>query len=494
MVTTISPITYCTSCQDVLLHDQPFCTRCGTATKFGHDSHPHTGDWGCRSCGGDGRKLPPNEVFCVSCRWLRPLGPGYHMPTEAFQWSFDKQAMDTLRSIGPLTAAANALSNRVSRPWLEASVNGVRLGPDQLPDIFYPAVRAARIMALPRMPEVYVSGEQMWDCMTLGGEHEAFIVIGSVLTSIKGSDLDFLLGRQMGHVAAGHALWKSVMQFVTGRQANRTIMGNGIMQFVNPMKLVETAIDAPLMAWARHAEITADRAGSMVVGAKEPAHRVLSQWSLKSFPLYNRLNLAALERDVAASDDRQIQFSEWTMSSTPYLARRLKIMDEYLKSDLFKGWRAIIEHWTRPPPAPPPVPDPNVIRLTCVSCGSPMRLAKKDIEGKEKAKVKCPNATCGKVLEISPRPPEKVEVKRILMPPPLGRKVTCPACSGTMIVPAAAMADKAVVNVRCPTESCRKVLTVKRQETPIAAAGETPAVARPPAKAPETPRPEETAE
>jgi Zn-dependent protease with chaperone function len=491
-VATTSPITMCMHCQEVLLHDQPFCTRCGAATAVGAAVHPHTGEWGCFTCGGNGQRLPPRQNFCSECRWLRPLAPDYHMPVEAFQWSFDRAAMDTLRSIGPLTAAAGALSNRISRPWLEASVNGVRLGPDQLPDIFFTAVRAARIMALPRMPEVYVSGDQMWDCMTVGGEHESFLVIGSVLTSLKGADLAFLIGRQMGHVAAGHALWKSVLQFVTGKQSNRTIMGNGILQFLSPAKLVESAIDAPLMAWARHAEITADRAGAIVVGDKTAVRRVLTQATLRSFPLYARLNLDALERDIAQSEDAQMALSEWTMSSTPYLARRLRLVDDFFETPELKGWRAVIEHWTRPVLKPAPAPEPDQIRLTCVACGSPMRLAKKDMEGKDKAKVKCPNAACGKLMEIAPRPPDKAQVNRVIAPPPAGLKVTCPACSGTMVLPSAAIEGKSEVNVRCPTESCRQVLTVK---LPGAAAdSESPAKAGGGGQQPTVPSPEETVE
>src|SRR5690606_21350564 len=146
-------------------------------------------------------------------------------------------------------------------------------------------------------------------------------------------------GRQMGHVAAGHALWKSVMQFISGRAQNRTIMGQGVLQFINPAKLIESAIDAPLMAWARHAEITADRAGALTVGNKAVVRRVLGQWSLKSFPLYNRLNQEALDRDIAMSDDSQIALSEWTMSSTPYLARRLRLIDDYFETETLTGWR-----------------------------------------------------------------------------------------------------------------------------------------------------------
>lgn len=491
MATTGAPasaIVLCTHCGEVLLHDQPFCTRCGAATAVGAAIHPHSGEYGCFTCGGNGLRLPPQQNFCTECRWLRPLAPDYHMPVEAYQWRLDQQAMDTLRSIGPLTAAAGALSNRISRPWLESSVNGIRLGADQLPDIFFVAVRAARIMGLPRMPEVYVSGDQMWECLTVGGEHESFVVIGSVLTTLKGADLAFLIGRQMGHIAAGHALWRSVLTFITGKQANRTIMGSGILQFLSPAKIIESAIDAPLMAWARHAEITADRAGAMVVGDREPIRRVLAQSVLKSFPLYQRLNLAALERDIAMSDDSQMAMSEWTMSTVPYLARRLRLLDDYLETPELKGWRAVIEHWTRPPPAPPPAPDPEMIRMNCVGCGSPMRLAKKDMEGKEKAKVKCPNAACGKVMEIAPRPPDKAQVNRVLPPPPEGLKVNCPACDAAMVLPPAATAGKSEIHVRCPAEACRKVLTVKLPD-PVKPP-EDPAAQR---RADE-PRPEETVE
>lgn len=484
-------IANCPQCAQVLLSSEAFCTRCGTAVTAAAQASMAAAQgfygYGCSTCGGDGRTLPADKKFCVECRWLRPLSPNYELPVEAFIWSFDAQAMAVLRGIGPLNAAANALSDRVSRPWLEASINGIRLGPDQLPDMFEAAVDAARALALPRMPEIYISGEQMWECLTLGSDQQAFVVIGSLLTNLKGVDLRFLLGREMGHVAAGHALWKSVMQFVSGRQANRTIMGQGVLQFLNPAKLVESAIDAPLMAWARHSEITADRAGALATGDHTAARRVTTQCSLKSFPLFNRINMEALERDIATSDDRQMAISEWTMSSTPYLARRLRLLDDYFASDTLRGWRAIIDHWTKvvaPPPKPEP-PDPNAVRLSCVACGHRMKLSKTDLEGKEQAKVRCPNAKCGKLLEITPKPPDKAEVKRIVPPPPAGVRVTCPACSGSMIVPAAAMAGKEEINVRCPGQSCRKVLTVRRPPS-------APAPAAPPPNP--APRPEETVE
>jgi hypothetical protein len=79
--------------------------------------------------------------------------------------------MNVLASLGPLTTAAQMVSERVGRPWFEASVNGLRLSETQLPDIFALAIRAARHVGLPTLPEIYVSRENMWDAMTLGS-HE----------------------------------------------------------------------------------------------------------------------------------------------------------------------------------------------------------------------------------------------------------------------------------------------------------------------------------
>mgnify|MGYP002140073619 FL=1 len=65
-----------------------FCTHCGSP--FGAaavaPATPHYASFQCQSCGGDGSRLAAEKVYCPTCRWLRPLGPGYDMPIDAFLW------------------------------------------------------------------------------------------------------------------------------------------------------------------------------------------------------------------------------------------------------------------------------------------------------------------------------------------------------------------------------------------------------------------------
>ena len=173
----------------------------------------------CYVCGGNGQALNEKIIICKECNWLRPLVPGYRVDASTFEWAADGKAMSALRSMKTLNSAARAVSEKVGRRWIEVTFNGVLLGEKQLPNIYGQAVRAARILGMSHMPDVYLSGEQPWDCLTFGSDRDSFIVIGSALAgNFQGQDLLFLLGREMGHCRAGHALWKTVIRFFLGEQ------------------------------------------------------------------------------------------------------------------------------------------------------------------------------------------------------------------------------------------------------------------------------------
>ncbi len=417
----------CPGCSATLLDDARFCIHCGTqmsqpAAMSGYpQGYPYS--FGCTVCGGDGSLLPAAKVYCAGCRWLRPLAPDYEIPIDAFMWRLDADAMNLLHSLGPLTAIARTISERVGRPWFEASVNGLRLSERQMPEIFNTAIKAARIMSLPYLPEIYISGDQMWDAATLGTDNSAFIVIGSVLINFKEDDLLFVLGREMGHARAGHALWKTVMQFVSGKGHHRSIMGEGMLKMLNPAKIVESAIDAPLMAWARHSEITADSAGLLCIGKEAVARKVLQTWTFRSFPLLTRMNQEAWMEQENAAEEVTTQVAEWTLSSAPYIAGRLRLMREFANSETLAAWRQVIDYYAPATPsapagtapgggaAPPPI-DPNSTRLICPSCKEAMRVPNSVLAGTEAVNIRCPNAKCRAVLTVKPKaaaPPPPTE-------------------------------------------------------------------------------------
>ncbi|MEZ5595178.1 MAG: M48 family metalloprotease [Pseudomonadales bacterium] len=461
---------FCIDCGTALPDDGEFCMECGLKVGELPAVMPTApaNPFGCPTCGGEGAQLPEAQLYCPQCRWLRPLHADYHLPEDAFMWQMDAQAMRVLNSTGPLASAAHGIAQRYGRPVFEAATNGVRLSDRQLPELFDLALRAARLMGLPHMPEVYVSGERMWDVYSLGGYGGSFISIGSVLINLKPDDLLFLIAREMGHVRAGHVYWKTAMQFLMGQTSSQsTILGEGVLQFLNPAKLLESAVEAPLMRWSRHAEITADRAAVLVTGRLDQARQVLTQWAMKSFPIYGKLNQEAWLEQEAAADDPYLRMSEWTMATTPYLAPRLRTLAEFVDSDAFREWRRYIEYYA-PTPAlqekaekkPAELPADKQ-RLTCAACGGSMIVPKSLLDTDKPVNVRCPNADCRKVLRVKPKASAPGPDPAPAASRPDRVRITCVACKEPMYVDKAALAGDAPVNVRCPNAACGEVLSVK---------------------------------
>jgi predicted Zn finger-like uncharacterized protein len=389
----------------------------------------------CKTCGNTGAGLGENVLVCPECNWLRPLLPGYKLDRSVFLWAQDGQAMTKLQSISALHSAVKAVSDKVGRPWIESTFNGIRLGPRQFPDIWVRAVLAARILGLPKMPDVYISGDSQWNTYTYGTDTSAFIVLGTaILNNFQNDDLLFVLAREMGHCQAGHALWKTVSRFLVGDTSTHGVLSNGVLNAISlsPTKWIQDAVDLPLMAWSRQADITADRAGLLAIGDEALARRVLLAWSIRSARLLKQVNIEEWMKQEDASDDQMTRFSEMTTSSSMYTTRRLRLLGQSARESELMRWSQSIQpvrkrlepppqtaslpgmgtpssgvrrplaapaHAPSPAPAPPPS---DSVRVLCNKCQTAMRIPLSALRGKPSLNVRCPK--CQNVFTLRPRP------------------------------------------------------------------------------------------
>lgn len=383
----------------------------------------------CTVCGDGGLRLSPEDDVCSQCGWLRPLYPGFQLNPAVFLWAQDGQAMSKLQSISTLHSAVRFASDRVGRPWIESTFNGIRLGPRQMPHIWKTAVVAARILGLPKMPDIYISGGSggsMWDTFTFGSDQSSFIVLGSsILLNFEREDLLFVLAREMGHCRAGHAVWKSVIRFLAGDNSQSGLLSNGLLKALSPSKLVEGAIEIPLMMWSRQSEITADRAGFLAVGSEALARNVLLASSLRSARLIRQVSIEEWMKQEDTSDDQLTRFSEMTTSASMYTTRRLRLLGQAAREASLMQWSQHIQEARKrlpPLPAPPLLaaprpraapqptapPAPRVsapadsIRVICAKCQTGMRIPFSVLRGKPFLNVRCPQ--CRNVTTLRPKP------------------------------------------------------------------------------------------
>ncbi len=369
----------------------------------------------CKHCGGNGVGLGPAENVCAQCGWLRPLFPGYQLDRSVFLWAQDGQAMARLQKIPALHSIVRSASDKVGRPWIESTFNGIRLGPMQLPEVWKQGVLAARILGLPSMPDVYVSGDSQWNTYTFGSDTSAFIVLGTaILTNFQNDELLFVLAREMGHCRAGHALWKTVTRFIAGDSAAmHGLLSNGVMNALHPMQLIQGTVELPLLAWARQSEVTADRAGLLAVGDQALARRVLLAWSIRSNRLLKQINIEEWMKQEEASDDQMTRLSEMTTSSSMYTTRRLRLLGQAAaEPELMRLSQSVqparkqlapLRQQGSPADAPAPAATPvGSIRVVCAKCQAAMRIPFAVLRGKLSLNVRCPK--CQNVFTLRPKP------------------------------------------------------------------------------------------
>jgi Zn-dependent protease with chaperone function len=421
------------------------------------------------------------------------------MDKSVFLWAQDGQAMSKLQSIKALQTVVRSVSDKVGRPWIESTFNAIKLGPRQFPDVWNQAVLAARILGLPKMPDVYISGDQMWNTYTYGTEDSSFIVLGtSHLINFAGDELLFVLAREMGHCRAGHALWNTVLRFVAGDVSVHTgLLSNGLINAINPSKLIQGAIDLPLMAWSRQSDVTADRAGLMAVGDEALVRRVLLAWSIRSARLLQQVNIEEWLKQESASDDSMTKFSEMTTSSSMYTTRRLRLLGQAAHEAELMRWSQSIQP-VRQKLAPDfhPVSGMGVGTVkavkTAVATGAAVAAARPAAPSAGAAQARA-GAPVGVAAHASGAPVQAGQAattqpagaaKPAVPPSPTDSiRVICNKCHAAMRVPLAVLRGKTVLNVRCP--QCHTVIVLRpKAATPAAGAAAGPvAQATPPAGA-----------
>ncbi len=182
-------------------------------------------------------------------------------------------------------------------------------------------------------------------------------------------------------------------------------MAGGIFNAVlSPTALIGGAMEVPLLAWARQAEITADRAGLLTVGSEDVARRVLLSWSLRSSFMYKQINIEAWLEQQREDDGDMLRLSELTTSSTPYLGPRLKLLEQYAASPELKYYLQQIRETVARSAPPKPQADKkasnDVLRTKCATCGTAMRIPLSALAGKTELPVKCPSKACGKITRL----------------------------------------------------------------------------------------------
>ncbi|HRI43057.1 MAG TPA: M48 family metallopeptidase [Fimbriimonadaceae bacterium] len=133
----------------------------------------------------------------------------------------------------------------------------VRCGPKQYRTLYEIMRESCAVLDMPE-PELYVSSNPFPNAYTSGVERPYVTLRSSIIDTLSDEQLYHLMGHELGHVKAGHTLYKSVASVIAPllELIGRRTFGLG--------DAASIALVMALSEWYRQAELSADRAGLLV--------------------------------------------------------------------------------------------------------------------------------------------------------------------------------------------------------------------------------------
>jgi Zn-dependent protease with chaperone function len=172
------------------------------------------------------------------------------------------------------TKAAKTVDAHIVRPLLDdvttrtLAVEGLEVTEEQFPELNAIVMSCVHILHLERKPRVFISEKAQLPVITENCVEPVIVVEASVLTRFRDPpELRFLIGRELGHIQAGHVRWLSLIRQIQTLPSEIALFGGAD---TSPILL-------PLMHFAKGCEMTADNAGLICAQDRNAAERVLVQ-------------------------------------------------------------------------------------------------------------------------------------------------------------------------------------------------------------------------
>lgn len=178
---------------------------------------------------------------------------------EAFVSDNDRRALAALKRVPLLPKIVQKFYEVGLDRWFYCynMSMSVRCGPKQYATLYEIMRESCAVLDMPE-PELYVTSNPFPNAYTSGVERPYVTLRSSIIDTLTDEQLFHLMGHELGHIKAGHTLYKSVAAVIAPllELVGRRTFGLG--------DAASIALVMALSEWYRQAELSADRAGLLV--------------------------------------------------------------------------------------------------------------------------------------------------------------------------------------------------------------------------------------
>jgi Zn-dependent protease with chaperone function len=175
----------------------------------------------------------------------------------------DSKALAALRAIPGVDSALKKFLAWTGESAIRVSfmASAVKVTPKQCPDLHAKLQIACTTLGVD-MPDMFIQQNPMVNAFTGGVEKPIIVLHSALLERLSDEETLAVIAHEVGHIHAEHVLYLTaarLMEALANISVARLIPGSEIIKFI-----VSAGISSALLAWARRAELSCDRAALLV--------------------------------------------------------------------------------------------------------------------------------------------------------------------------------------------------------------------------------------
>ena len=253
-----------------------------------------------------------------------------NLSSKAYEHPADRAATAALQSIPMLDVVVRKLIELGYERALRQAYLGsaVRLGEDQLPAIWALQREVYNVLDIAEVPDLYLTQFPITNAAAIGAGKPMVVINSRCIDLLDELEIRTVLGHEAGHILSDHVLYRTALMILIGLSgATRLPMFAGL-----PLMAVKLA----LLEWFRAAELSSDRAATLV--NRDPLVTCRTLMVLAGGAASRKLDLDAFIRqageyeDWSSGWDRLNRLGNELFLTHSYPVRRVKEITAWVRS------------------------------------------------------------------------------------------------------------------------------------------------------------------
>ncbi len=234
----------------------------------------------CRFCAQNNsvREGARAKAVCGKCRL--PLSDEPHkkfadLTKHEYIHPADSKALAALRAVPGVDTALRKLIQVTGESAVRVMflASSVKVTPKQFPDLHAKLQIACTTLGVD-MPDMFVQQNPIVNAFTTGVDKHVIVLHSGLLERLNDEETLAVIAHEVGHIHAEHVLYLTAARLIEAitKGTMMVVPGSEIIKF-----LISAGISSALLAWARRAELSCDRAALLVTQDPHVIGRTMMQ-------------------------------------------------------------------------------------------------------------------------------------------------------------------------------------------------------------------------